>query len=719
MADEAVAKSARGSVSNFIQKNAVGVAIVLAALFLIVPMPRALIDVAMGLNFALSVVILLTVVYTPRATNFTTFPRVILFATLIGLGINISSTRLILSQSAAAKDIVRTQSVMVQAFANIVTGGGDGPTPVVLGFVIFIILIVVQVVVITKGATRVSEVAARFSLDSMNSKMFDVESQLNSGAITEEEAREQKKAIRRESDFYSTMDGASKFVSGNVKAGIFITVVNLVGGIIVGAVINKMSMSEAMLTYTKLTIGDGLLSQMPSIMLSFATGLIVTGSSTDEPVDEQIKREFSISGRVYQIVGGAFALMGLAFASRVPSATVLLVLLGAVLFYVGFAISRSKRAQKARDDASERAAKAQKQQGAAGGADSVAPLDALSLELGYALIPLVEKEKGAELLERITRIRREAALDMGLVVPPIRIVDNVTLNPNEYSFKIQGIEAGRSAVRLGYYMCMANGGVTKEMQGEKTKDPAFGMDAIWLPEEKRAEAEKNGYTVIDPPTIIATHITEIIRNNAAEILGRKEVAAIISKVKENDPVVVEEVMSGDNKFTYGDIEKIFRALLQERVSIRNVVVILETMANCAPITRRTWDLVEKVREALGLQICKQYADDDGALRVMSLSQDLSQLVIDHVVIPQDGSEPYVALDPVDARMWSRVMGGACSAMRSRNCQPVVYCASVARRLVWSSLESQIPDIVAVSDREILAAGRHLKVESLGEISRDE
>ncbi|MBQ9494546.1 MAG: FHIPEP family type III secretion protein [Treponema sp.] len=708
------------AVLNFLERNVIGVAVVIVALFLVIPMPKALIDITMALNIAFSIIILLTVMYTPRATNFTSFPRILLFATLFGLGINISSTRLILANPVNPRGLSQSQSAMVQAFANIVTGGGRDATPVVIGFVIFIILIVVQVVVITKGATRVSEVAARFSLDSMNTKMFDIDSQLNSGAITEEEARLQKAAVRRESDFYSTMDGASKFVSGNVKAGIFITVVNLLGGFAVGMAINNMSAGDALLSYAKLTIGDGLMSQIPSLMLSFATGLIVTGSSTDEPFDKELAHNFTVDGHVYEIVGAALAVMGIAFVSNGASATVLLILLGAFFFFMGYRLARSQQREKAQQTAAAAAAKGKTQTGCGpSDAASIAPLDTLSLELGYALIPLVDKEKGAELLERITRIRHESALDMGLIVPPIRIVDNMTLDPNEYSFKIRGIEAGRSKIRLGYYMCMNTGMVTEEIQGERTKDPAFGMPAIWLPEERRAEAERNGYTVVDPPTIIATHLTEIIKAHAAEILGRQEVSAIINRIKETNSVVVEEVLNSEKcKFSYGDIQKVLQALLEERVSIRNIVVILETLANYGPITHNTWDLTEKVRESLGLQICKQYADDDNTLRVMSLSQDLSQMLLAHRVQPSDGSEPYAALDPVDSRTWEKAFYSGYNAIRNKGFLPVVMCASAIRRLVWNATKREMPDIIILSDREIISAGRSIKVEVLGEIAEE-
>jgi flagellar biosynthesis protein FlhA len=709
-----MANERRDKAFDFIVHNGVGVAFVIVVLMLVIPMPKFLIDICMALNLALSIIILLTVVYTPRASDFSQFPRIILFSTLFGLGINISSTRLILTSPVSKTgEFSNSQSSMVQAFANIVTGGN-----LVVGMVIFVILIVVQVVVITKGATRVSEVAARFSLDSMNSKSIDIDAQLNSGSITEEEARKQKTSLRREIDFYSHMDGSSKFVSGNVKAGIFITVINLIGGLIMGMIFQKLSFQQAISTYSNLTIGDGLMTQIPSLMLSFSTGLIVTGSNTDRSFDEELKHEFSVSGYIYEIVGGALILMGIALRHQTEF---LLIPMGALFFYLGYKMAKSQQSLQDKKTAADSAAKEKtKTGGSPTDIDSIAPLDPLSLELGYALIPLVDKEKGAELLERITRIRREAALDMGLVVPRIRIVDNMTLDPDEYSFKIRGIEAGRSKIRLGYYMCMNTGGVTQELEGEKTKDPAFGMPAIWVPEVKRTEAEQAGYAVVDPPTIIATHLTEIIRLHAAEILGRQEVSTIIAKIKETNPVVVDEVMNSEKcKFSYGDIEKVLQALLREQVSIRNIVIILETLANYGPITHDTWMLAEKVRETLGLQICMQYADADHRLRVMNLSQEFAEMLLNHMVRPSDGSMPFAALDPVDGRKWIKSVSSVFARIQGMGYQPVILCPSAVRQLVKVSTEREQPGIVAISDREVLAAGNSISIEVLGEIAEEQ
>ncbi|MGP1531089.1 MAG: flagellar biosynthesis protein FlhA [Treponema sp.] len=709
-----MANENRFNLLDFIQKNIPGVAAVVVVLMLVIPLPKIFIDLFMILNLALSVVILLVVIYTPRASNFSSFPRIILFATLFGLGINISSTRLILaSKGASTAAYLSTQSDMVKAFANIVTGGNN----LVIGLVIFIILIVVQVVVITKGAGRVSEVAARFTLDSMQVKQLDIDTQLSNGYITEEEARIQKEELRRDIDFYSNMDGSSKFVSGNVKAGIFITVVNLLGGFIVGMIVNKMDFQSALSIYSNLTIGDGLMSQLPSLMLSFATGILVTGDKADESLTDKIKREFSVDGTIYEIVGVALALMGIALRNHTQF---LLVPIGALFIYIGYKLKKGQAATAAKKLADEAAAKSGTKGSSSPEADSVAPLDPLSLEIGFALVPLVDKSKGAELLERVTRIRRECALDLGLSVPRIRIMDNMNLDPNEYSFKIRGIEAGRAKTRLGYYMCMNTGTVTEELKGEETRDPAFGMPAIWLPEDRRQEAEQAGYTVVDPPTIIATHLTEIIRGHAAEILGRQEVATIMNSVKESNPIVVDEVLNGErHKFSYGDIEKILQGLLIEQVSIRNMVTILETLANYGSITSNTWELVEKVREALGLQICMQYADNDRKLRVVNLSQGWSQKFLDHAQYPSDGSRPFAAFDPVDGRKWISSVSADLQTVKNMGYLPVIMCSSVIRQLVKYSIEREMPGVVVISEKEILAAGNGISLEVLGEISEED
>lgn len=706
-----MANENRGNVLSFIQKNFIGVLAVTVILMIIIPIPKVLIDLLMIINLSISVIILLTVVYTPRASSFSSFPQVILFVTLFGLGINVGSTRLILTASGNNLSALgRTQSAMVQAFARIVAGNN-----LAIGFVIFIIFIVVQMLVITKGAGRVSEVAARFTLDSMQVKQFDIDNQLSQGYITEEQAQHMKEELRRDIDFYSNMDGSSKFVSGNVIAGIVITVINLIGGFAVGMAMHHLSFNESLSLYSTLTIGDGLLSQVPSLMVSFATGILVTGDKSEETLGEKITKEFTFDGTIYEIVGAVLIIIGVALRGGTQF---LLIPVGGLLFYYGMSLSKKKQVEEIKRKEAEALEQSARKNGDGSNPeqDAVAPLDPLSLELGYALIPLVDKEKGAELLERISRIRRESALDMGLPVPKIRIIDNMNLDPNEYSFKIRGIERGRCTIRLGYYMCMNTGAVTEEIKGEATKDPAFGMPAIWVPEEQRSEAEQAGYAIVDPPTIIATHITEIIRANASRILGRQEVSLLLNDVKKNNPIVVDEILSGDHKFTYGEIEDILRGLLDEKVSIRNMVTILETVSKYGAITHNTWDLVEKVREALGLQICLQYVDTDKKLRVVNVGQDWSERILEHAQNPSDGSKPFVAFDPVDGRKWIKDVSSALQNVRNLGFLPVIMCSSVIRHLVRNSIEREMPGVVVVSEKEILAAGDSIGLEVLGEIT---
>ena len=704
-----MANEKKGSVLSFITKNIVAVAIVLGVFLLFIPIPKFMIDLSMILNLAFSIIILLVVIRIPRPSDFQTFPRIILLQTLFSLAINISSTRLILTGD-FRNGTLQGQSAMVQSFAKIVAGNN-----IVIGFVMFIILIVVQVLVVTKGAGRVSEVAARFSLDSMNQKLFDIDNRLNSGVIDETQAEMLKEAVRKDIDFYSNMDGSSKFVSGNVKAGIFITVINLVGGFIIGMVMNGMDFSKALSTYSTLTIGDGLTSQLPSLIISFATGLLVTGTKSDETFDVQLKTEFTSDGHIYIIVAVVMFLSS--FVLR-QGTQFILIPVAALFGFIGYRLVQKNEKQTQAAKMEENAKKSEKQTSPAD-SEQITMLDPLSLELGYGLIPLVDKEKGAELLERITRIRVETRYDIGLNIPSIRIVDNMSLEPNDYSFKIEGIEAGHATIRLGYLMCMDTGAVVEPLKGEKTKDPAFGMDAIWLPEEQRSEAENAGYVVVDPPTIISTHITEIIRSHAAQMLDRQAVSVILETVKKSNPVLVDEVLN-TAKISYGVIEKVMQNLLEEKVSIRNYVKILETMANYASVSQNVWDLTAKVREALGLQICKQYADpQDNKLRVMRLSQPLSEMVAQYAYNPPDGSKPYVSFDPVDRRKWITAISNSLARINQMGVMPIILCVSGIRQLVRSAIEREQPGVVVLSDMEIFEAGNNISVEIIDEIREDE
>ncbi len=696
------------SISSVIANNSLAAGIVIVVLFMFIPLPVIVLDIMMVLNLALAFVILLNVINMKRPADFTSYPRVVLISTIFGLALNISSTRNILVHPVALQGRMPGQSEMVQAFANIVAGND-----VLIGFVIFIILIVVQVLVITKGADRVSEVTARFTLDAMNNKMFTIQNQINSGALTDEEGQEKINQLRQEIDFYSAMDGSSKFVSGNVKAGIFITVINLIGGIATGMLRAKIGIGDALGSYAKLTIGDGLMSQLPALLLSFSTGLLITGSETEDLLTDQLKKQFSNSGRVYIITGGTLIALGLAFHN---GASVALIPVGLLLLIIGIRIMRTSSAEEKRKSEEAEQSASSSNKSSTEDISPVVKLDELSLEIGYALIPLVDKNMGAELLSRVKRIRREAALDLGLVIPSIHIMDQMELAPEEYSFKIRGIEVGRGKLKLGHFMCLNTGQVPKEKElvGEATKDPAFGMDAIWLPDSKRAEAENVGYAVIDAPTTIATHLTELIRRNASKILSRQSVSEILEEIKKTNPVVVDEVTTGDHRFSYGEIEAVLKNLLEEQVSIRNMVVILETLGDYGKITHDPWTLTEKVREALGSQICQQYADEDKTLHVLNLSQSLSQKILDHKAdLP--GKGPIAAFDPVDARSYISKISTSVAAVREKNYLPIILCPAEVRRLVKSSTEMEMPGLIVLSINEVVTASPSIKVESLGEI----
>jgi flagellar biosynthesis protein FlhA len=589
---------------------------------------------------------------------------------------------------------------MIRAFSSFVVGSG-GTEGLVVGFIIFIVIIAVQAVVITKGATRIAEVAARFALDAMPGKQMAIEAEYNSGAITEEESIARKNDLQREVDFYGAMDGSSKFVSGNVKVGILITAVNILGGIIIGSAFHGEPLSAAVGTYVSFSIGDGLLSQFPALLVSTATGIIVTRSVSDGTFGEDASVQFSRDSRIYWI--GAFVLGVFALLPGFP--WYVLMPLALAMGFLAYRLSR----KKVREDAAatQKAAAAKKPRDEAGEMSPVVPLDPLSLELGYGLIPLVDRDKGAELLERIQRIRRESALDLGLVIPRIRIIDNMRLEPSEYCFKIKGTDVGRGKIRMGYYLCINPGGVKEEVPGEKTTDPAFGLPALWVSEDKRIDAERAGYTVVDSSSIIATHLTEIIKRHAQEILGRQDVQAILDTLKKDYPVVVEEAQKA---LPLGGIQKVLQGLLRERVSIRNMVAILETLADYGPVIKENQFLIEKARQALGREICLQYADDDRKLRVLTIDQALEKKIIESQV--QTSSGVMSALDPGLQRAWTKAVTRSIAAVEERGWLPVILCSEAARFLIKSSLDRELPTLGVLSVPEIAS---DITVEAVGVI----
>ena len=687
---------------------AVAFTVILMVLMFIIPLPTVLLDFFMALNLTFSLVVLLIVLFTARATDFSVFPSLLLLSTIFGLVLNVSSTRLILSKGEAF------DGAMIRAFSSFVIGA-SGNQGLVIGFVIFIILIAVQAFVITKGAKRVAEVSARFKLDSHPTKSMSIDAEYNAGIITDEEARQKKAQLQREDDFYGAMDGANQFVSGNVKVGIFITVINVIAGLIIGMVFRQEPFSNALRTYTTLTIGDGLLAQLPSLFLSVATGLLVTRMIDEGSFGQDIKKQFSQIGWIYFVAAGTLAIMGV--LPGFPH--VVLFIIAFVLAFVGWRILKAEQLYK--QTAKEKQATQKQggqQRGGSGGEPAqgeiapIVPLDPLSLELGYALIPLVDKDKGAELLERITRIRREAALDLGLVAPRIRIIDNMRLEPSEYCFKIKGVEVARGKIRMGWYLGINPGGVSEEIPGERTVDPTFGLPAVWISEENRDRAERAGYTVVDPPAIIATHLTEVIKKHAAEILGRQEVQGIMDALRKDYPAVIDEAAK---VCSLGEVQKVLQGLLREQVSIRNTIVILETLADFRPITSDVSLLVEKVRQALGRQICLQYADENKTLHVLTIEPSLAQKIVESRIDTVNG--PMAALEPSEQRMLIRSLIQAVTTVQKNGFLPIVLAPEAsARILIKNSTDREIPDLVVLSIPEI---SKDIQVEVIGEIKLEQ
>lgn len=662
--------------------------VVFVVMMLIIPLPTVILDLLMAVNLMLSLLIILLVLYNSDPLEFSIFPTVLLISTVFGLALNVSSTRLILGEGAEFNGRI------IRAFATFVVGT-EGSQGLVIGFIIFIILVAVQFMVITKGATRVSEVAARFALDGLPAKQMAIDAEYSAGAITEEETRSRKKHLDDTVQFYGSMDGATKFISGTVKVSIVITMVNIIGGLIVGTTIHGEPLQQALGTYVSLTIGDGLVSQVPILLVSVATGLIVTRSISEGSFGSDVQSQFSRQSRIYFVAAAFMAVMGI-----LPGFPWYLMFPLALL--TGFLAYRLNRRGAAESEAVPESAPEETQE-----ISPVVPLDPISLELGFGLIPLVDKDQGAELLERVTRIRKESALDLGLVVPRIRIMDNMRLEPSEYTFKLRGTEVGRGTIRMGHLMAINPGGERESPEGESTTDPAFGLPAKWITEASRERAERAGFTVVDGPSIIATHLTEILKKHAGEIIGRQEIRAMLDTLKTDYPAVVEEVTKA---FSLGEIQKILQGLLDERVSIRNLVVILETLGDFSSISKNTSYLVEKTRQALRRQLSLQYADDKKVIHALTIAPAVEKVIIESRTESAGGDT--AALDAVFHRRWINAAANAVQTAQSAGQWPLILCSEAARPLVRSSTIRDLPELVILSVPEI-ADG--FNIETLGEI----
>ena len=662
---------------------------ILVIFVIIIPLPTALLDFFMALNLIFSLIILLIVLFVDKPTEFTVFPSLLLVSTIFGLALNVSSTRLILTYGE------KFNGKMIAAFSQFVIGS-TGNQGLVIGFVVFIILIAVQAFVITKGATRIAEVAARFALDFNNTRSMSIEAEYNAGVITEAEARKKKEELQRSTDFYGAMDGASKFVSGNVKIGIFITVLNIVAGLIVGIVFRQEEFTKAMQMYTRFTIGDGLLAQLPSLFISVATGLVVTRSASTGSFGKDITDQFALNSTVYYIA--AITLTVMAVLPGFPS--IILIIIALSLAFLGWRLQTTKvtRAQKEQaakeaQAASEKAAKTETDD-----TKAVSPYDDLSLQFGYGLIPLVDEKRGSDLVPRVKRIRKEIALETGLVMPVIRMMDAMNLPPDEYCITIQGAEVARSKIRMGAYLAVNPGNVQDEIPGEPTLDPAFGLPAIWISESNQAAAERAGYTVIDPPSIIATHLTQVIKTHADDILSRQMVSNILDSAKKLNPIVVDEIQSND-KLTLGDLQTVFKCLLRENVSIRNTTAILETIADYRRITGDMYIIAEKVRQRLGRQIVQQYLGEDKALRAFMVDSAFFQTVLASRIDTLTGPQP--AIDTESKKAWLRAVQNAYNNFNAQFVGiAVILVPEEGRLLIKRLLEYEMPMVPVLSVPEI-------------------
>lgn len=590
---------------------------VMVIMMLIIPLPTMILDLLLVVNIVISLLILLMVLSIKSANDFSVFPSVLLIMTAFRLALNVSTTRAILSQGA------NFDGRVITAFANFVVSGN-----VVVGVVIFIILIIVQFIVITKGATRVSEVAARFALDSMPSKMMAVESELQAGAITDKEAEEKRKKIRGESDFYGTMDGASKFVQGDVIAGLIITVINIVGGLVIGMTMRGETFNQAIDVYTRFTIGDGLVTQIPAFFMSFATGLLVTRSSSEDNLSTQIAVQIFAKPKNL-FIGAGFALF-LMFLPGFPK--IALFVISLALFFAGYTLKKEQKELGINEDGTKAETPEQNQQGPLDVGDLL-KVEKVELSVGTSLIPLALEQEGGDLINRISRVRRELALEIGLAVPPVRIVDNQAIEPDEYTISINGIEMAKNFVRPN--MLLALNSESKEKpteEAEMVKEPAFGLPAYWIKVDERHDAEQKKFTLFEPSTVIATHFSEIIKRNANLILGREEVQKMLDRIKDENKALVSEILAAKphNESPLGYIQKVLQNLLQEELPIKNNIAILEGIADAISVMGSE-QATELVRSRLSPQISQMIADADKNIKVITFSQQLQNNIAQNLI----------------------------------------------------------------------------------------
>ena len=659
---------------------AFGILAILAVM--IIPLPPMLLDICLTFSLSIAILILLVSIYTERALDFTSFPSLLLMTTLFRLSLNVATTGLILTHGHEGE---RAAGDVIASFANFVVGGNY-----IIGFIMFAILIVINFMVITKGSGRVAEVAARFTLDAMPGKQMSIDAELNAGHITEAEARKRRKQIEQEADFYGAMDGASKFVRGDAIAGIIITMINIIGGLGIGVIQKGLDISVAAKYYTMLTIGDGLLAQIPALIISTAAGTIVTRTSnSDKDMGAEVTSQLLVNPRAVMISGGVLLLMGV-----IPGLpTVPFLFMGTLLVSLSWVLKRYKKeAVDAEKKKIEAAANVPKKENI----ETMLPVDMLELEVGYGLIKVVESDQSGDLLERIVSIRKQFALDLGIVVPSIHIRDNLQLAPGEYRMMIKGNKVGGGILRPDYMLAMDPGNVMDRIDGIATKEPAFGLDAIWISPARKEDAEIAGYTVVDLPTVMATHITELIRSHAHELLGRQEASSLIENFKKSHPKVVEELIP--DLLPLGSVVRVMQNLLKEQVSIRNLLTIFESLADDAPRTKDIEVLTEGVRRALARGITAKYTTDQGNIPVMTLHPVIEELIANSLLQTEQGVQ--LVMDPNTAHRLINEIARTVEGHPEIAGQPILLTSPTARRHLYKLTSRFIPQLVVLSHNEL-------------------
>ncbi|MCS0652324.1 flagellar biosynthesis protein FlhA [Cytobacillus firmus] len=667
--------------------------VILIVAMLIIPFPPWLLSVLIIINIALALMVLLTAMNMKEALEFSIFPSLILLMTLFRLGLNVSTTRSILSEGEAGR--------VVETFGSFVTGGN-----VIVGLVVFLILIIIQFIVITKGSERVSEVAARFTLDAMPGKQMSIDADLNAGMISEHEARERREKISRESDFYGSMDGASKFVKGDAIAGIIITLINLLFGVVIGMMQLGLPFGEAAMKYSTLTVGDGIVSQIPALLISTATGIVVTRAASDGNIGKDITSQLFAYPKMLYVTGGTIILLGL----LTPIGLVLTLPIGGLMIFGGYTIAKTPQPDKEQLLEMEEEIETDEMKSP----ESVVNLlnvDPIEFEFGYGLIPLADTNQGGDLLDRIVMIRRQLAIELGLVIPVVRIRDNIQLQPNEYRLKIKGNEMARGELLLDHYLAMSPGIDDDSIEGIDTIEPSFGLPAKWITEEMKEQAEIFGYTVVDPPSVVSTHITEVIKSNAHELLGRQETKQLIDHVKESYPILVEEVTP--NPLSVGEVQKVLAKLLKENISIRNLPVIFETLADFAKSTSDTDLLTEYARQSLARQITNQFSQQGDSIKVVTLSGRVEKMVAEGVQQTEHGN--YLSMDPAVSQNILESIASQVEQLSLMEQTPIVLCSPAVRMYVRQLTERYFPQIPILSYNELEA---NAEVQSVGVVNID-